>query len=175
MSESSYILTENYEEANYIIVNTCGFIEKAKREAIDVILEFALLKQKGVCEKLVVAGCLAQRYAEDLQNEVKDIDLIFGVGDISQIVQAIESGSKKVLPDYTEDKLIKREIIGFPGSAYLRVADGCSNWCSYCAIPLIRGGLRSRKIEDILDEVDLLMQKEIKEIVIMFKIHLCMV
>ncbi len=166
LSESSYILTENYEEANYIIVNTCGFIEKAKREAIDVILEFALLKQKGVCEKLVVAGCLAQRYAEDLQNEVKDIDLIFGVGDISQIVQAIESGSKKVLPDYTEDKLIKREIIGFPGSAYLRVADGCSNWCSYCAIPLIRGGLRSRKIEDILDEVDLLMQKEIKEIVI---------
>ncbi|HOV12979.1 MAG TPA: 30S ribosomal protein S12 methylthiotransferase RimO [Spirochaetota bacterium] len=166
LSESGYLLTDNPSEANYIIVNTCGFIEKAKQEAIDIILEYTLLKEKGVCEKLVVAGCLAQRYPDVLQNELNDIDLIFGIGDISKIVMALKSDEKKVIPEYSEDKLIKRNVIGYPGSAYLRISDGCSNHCSYCAIPLIRGDLRSRKIEDILSEVDFLLEKELKEIII---------
>ena len=166
LSESDYLLTDNPEDANYIIVNTCGFIEKAKQEAIDIVLEYSLLKESAKCEKLVVAGCLAQRYPDVLQNELKDIDLIFGIGDISKIVTALQSEEKKIIPEFSEDRLIKRNIIGYPGSAYLRISDGCSNWCSYCAIPLIRGNLRSRKIENILEEVDFLIEKNTKEIII---------
>lgn len=166
LSNSGYLLTDDPNEANYIIVNTCGFIEKAKQEAIDLILEYALLKENGVCEKLVVAGCLAQRYPDVLTKEIEDIDLIFGVGDISQILKALQSEEKRIIPEFATDNLIKRNIIGYPGSAYLRISDGCSNCCSYCAIPLIRGSIRSRQMPDIIREVDFLLEKKIKEIII---------
>lgn len=166
ISETGYATTDIPEEADYIIVNTCGFIEKAKQEAIDVILELSLLKEKGNCKKLIVAGCLAQRYPDILSKELKDADLIFGIGDISKIIEAVESDERIIIPGFTEDKLIKRKIIGYPGSAYLRISDGCSNRCSYCAIPIIRGDLRSRRIEDILEEVDFLINKNVKEIIV---------
>ena len=166
LQENGYELTDEATSASYIIVNTCGFIQKAKEEAIEVILEFSKLKKDGCCKKLIVAGCLAQKYTKILIDEIPEVDLVFGIGDLSQIVNAIKSEEKVVIPEIGKDNLIKRNIIGFPGSAYLRVSDGCSNFCSYCAIPLIRGSIRSREIRDILKELEFLKTKNLKELIL---------
>ncbi len=151
-------------EAEIIIINTCGFIQRAKEEAIDLIFEMAQYKKSGKCVKLVVAGCLSQRYYNDLKEDLHEADVIFGVGDISQILEAVSGTEKVVIPEFSVDKPVKRKIIGFPGSAYLRISDGCSNHCSYCSIPIIRGELRSRQIDDIIKEFTLINDGSLREI-----------
>jgi ribosomal protein S12 methylthiotransferase len=165
LENSNYQITSISEEADIIIVNTCSFIQKAKEEAIEIILQLAELKKTG-CEKLIVAGCLAQQYSKNLLDEIKEIDAVFGIGDISRILEAVEGKHKIIIPDYNKEKLIKRKIIGFPGSAYLRISDGCSNYCSYCSIPNIRGNLRSRELENIIEELNFLKSQKIREIII---------
>lgn len=166
LEEAGYGYTTVPEEADYIIVNTCGFIKTAKEEAIEIILEYAEIKNRGKCRKLIVAGCLAQRYADELKEEIDTIDAIFGIGDLRQIVNVIKKDRKIYIPEFTPDTLIKRRILSYPGSAYLRISDGCSNFCSYCAIPYIRGELRSRDIYEILEEFSFLQQEDIREIVL---------
>lgn len=155
------------EEAEIIIINTCGFIESAKKEAVDTIFEMLDYKKIGNCEQIIVAGCLAERYSESLAEEIPEIDKIFGIGDISRIIEIIESDKKVNISDEKLDLLKDREILDFIGTAYLRIGDGCSNHCSYCAIPLIRGENRSRLIEDIVDEFDIINKKyNLKEIIL---------
>lgn len=166
LSENGFIIVDDPDKADCIIINTCSFITKAKEEAIETILELANYKKEGRCRKIVVAGCFAQRYPEAIRDEINEVDLIFGVGDISQIVAAVKGEELLVKPEYSEDTLIKRKISGYPGTAYLRVSDGCSNNCSYCAIPLIRGPLRSRKEDSILKEFSFLLDEKVNEIIL---------
>lgn len=140
-----------------VIINTCGFIEEAKRESIENILEFCTLKKEGRVKAVVVTGCLAERYREEVAQEIPEADVILGIGRNRDIVAAIgralagehvvEFGDKRDLPLSGE-----RVLANLPFFAYLKIADGCSNHCTYCAIPMIRGEYRSRPMEDILDE-----------------------
>lgn len=174
LSDSGYQLVENKKDADILILNTCGFIDSAKRESLDEIWNLVSLKNQK--KKLIVCGCLAQRYPKELLKEIPEIDGILGIGDIDQI----DSFCKEVLknrrifqvshPKEEGLKIVKRvlfqngSIRTNPTYAYLRIADGCDNGCSYCAIPNIRGKYRSRKIESILSEAKYLAKKGIKEI-----------
>lgn len=148
--------------ADVIVVNTCGFIESAKKEAIDTILEMADYKEKGICKALIITGCLAKRYKNEILDSMPEVDLCIGVDEYDNI--------GKILSDFFDHNFsklslqFKNRVIStkFP-LAYIRISDGCDNKCSYCAIPLIRGKFRSRKIEDILEEVEDLAKKGITE------------
>lgn len=164
-----YTIVNNPEEAEVIVINTCGFIESAKEEAINTILEMAEYKEEN-CKYLIVMGCLAQRYKKELEKAIPEVDLYIPYGSYDtlweQIEQLIEP-SKKV-PQKVEpfEELIERIITTGENYAYLKIADGCSNCCTYCAIPKIRGILKSRTIENILQEAELLAQKGYKEIIL---------
>ncbi len=164
-----YTIVNNPEEAEVIVINTCGFIESAKEEAINTILEMAEYKEEN-CKYLIVMGCLAQRYKKELEKAIPEVDLYIPYGSYDtlweQIEQLIEP-SKKV-PQKVEpfEELIERTITTGENYAYLKIADGCSNCCTYCAIPKIRGILKSRTIENILQEAELLAQKGYKEIIL---------
>ena len=149
--ENGYEIVNNPTEAEVLVINTCGFIESAKQEAIDTILEMADYKTKN-CKKLVVTGCLVERYKEELEKELPEVDLFIPIKEYDQIFNKL---------DY-----LKREITTGKNFAYLRIADGCSNYCTYCAIPYIRGPLKSRTIEDILEEAKKLEQDGYKEIIL---------
>ncbi len=164
LEKEGYDLTDKPEEAEYIIINTCCFIESAKKEAIETILEFNKYKTSGVCKKLIVAGCLAQYYSKDLLKGLKEVDTIFGVGDISQIVNVIKKNDRLIIPEFKQNEIIKRKFLNYPGFSYLKISEGCSNFCNYCIIPKIRGTLHSRQIDDILKEVEFLKSNNIKEI-----------
>ena len=173
LEQHGWSLVDDSENAVCIIINTCGFIESAKKEAIEVLFDAVKQKQSGKCSIVVAAGCLAQRYHEALKNDFTndEIDVIFGIGDISKIADIVEDAylnkqpsERVVVPEMTDDTLLDRKVSGFPGAAYLRISDGCSNHCTYCAIPIIRGELHSRKIETILDELDLLLPGTLKEL-----------
>lgn len=173
LEQNGWTAIDNSEDAVCIIVNTCGFIQSAKEETVQVLFDAIKQKKSGKCRLVVAAGCFAQRYHNALKTEFADdeIDVIFGTGDISKIVNAVEDAfvnkqplNRIVIPQTVEDNLLKRKVSGFPGSAYLRISDGCSNHCTYCAIPLIRGELHSRKIETILKELDLLLPGTLKEL-----------
>lgn len=166
LEEKGLIIANQPDEADYIIINTCCFIREAKEEAIETIFEYVKYKKEGKCKKLIVAGCMAQYYSNALKEEIPEIDIIFGVGNIAKIVEALDQNQHIVLPEFTQESLIKRNLSGFPGTAYLKISDGCSNYCSYCIIPLIRGEHRSRDINSILEEVEMLKSKNVKEIII---------
>ncbi len=149
-------------KANIIVINTCGFIESAKKEAIDTILEMADYKEYGVCKYLIVTGCLAKRYKKDILENMPEVDLCIGVDEYSNIDNILSNFFNHNCLHHTlnfEDREISTT---FP-LAYIRISDGCDNRCSYCAIPSIRGNFKSRKIEDILSEVELLASKGISE------------
>lgn len=157
-------LEANLEFADCIIVNTCGFIKSAKQEAIDTILDMAEYKKTGVCKHLVVVGCLAKRYKSQIQKEFPEVDLVIGVDEYPDINKIFS----KYFNSKVESKLnFKDRIVStvFP-TAYLRISDGCNNNCHYCAIPLIRGHLKSRRIEDIFEEAKVLVEKGIRELVV---------
>lgn len=150
------------QTADIIVVNTCGFIESAKIEAIDTILEMADYKEYGNCKALIVTGCLAKRYKKQILESIPEVDLCIGVDEYDNI--------DKILSDFLDQKCLNQKLnfkdrivsTKFPLS-YIRISDGCDNRCSYCAIPLIRGSFKSRKMEDILEEVQLQAKQGIKE------------
>ncbi len=157
-------------EANLIIVNTCGFIEEAKKESIEVILEMAELKTKGICEKIYATGCLAQRYGKQLLEEIPELDGVLGDGDLNKIVAAIDDSSNQRIYTYNNNQNfiysheMPRILSGPPYFAYVKIAEGCNNCCSYCAIPQIKGRYRSRAIESIVEETRRLALEGVKEI-----------
>ncbi|MBR5134786.1 MAG: 30S ribosomal protein S12 methylthiotransferase RimO [Clostridia bacterium] len=157
--------------AEVVIVNTCGFIEAAKQEAIDTILEFAQLKKEGQIKRLIVTGCLAQRYQEELASELPECDAVLGLGangDIAKTVQAVMEGETVTsFPPRSCWSLDGDRVQTTPHFfAYMRVGDGCNNCCTYCAIPSIRGGLRSRDEEVLVEEATALAQNGVKEIIL---------
>ncbi len=173
LSDSGLTLVDQPQEAEAIIVNTCGFIESAKREAIDKILEMAEYKKAPFpCRYLVVAGCLAQRYPAEILRDIPEVDAILGTafyGDIARALQSLDEGQEKVLlcgEPGSLSYLRKDRLVSTRGYAYLKIAEGCANRCSYCAIPDIRGPFTSRPMQDILDEAEILAGQGICEIIL---------
>lgn len=167
---NDYEVTNDARFAEVIIINTCGFIESAKQESIDTILEMAEYKKNGKCKVLIASGCMAERYKEELMKELPELDAVIGAGDYKNITEVIRQalrGEKVVLYGNQElidiDKLPRR-ISTFGASAYLKIAEGCDNRCSYCIIPAIRGKYRSRRMEYILEEAEELSRNGIKEL-----------
>jgi len=169
LASSGYAITPDETEADVIIVNTCAFIESAKRESIDNILDVAWLKKHRHLKAIIVTGCLAERYKDEIFKEIPEVDAVVGIGGEAQIVEAVESVlEKKKFSDYfdKEKSLLGGErVVTTPEyTAYLKIAEGCDNRCTYCAIPLIRGGFRSRKMEDIIAEAKDLEALGVKEL-----------
>ena len=166
--EAGYTFTEDPAQADILMVNTCGFINPAKEESIDTILEMAQYKQTGRCRLLVVTGCLAQRYEKDLLQEIPEIDLMLGVNQYDQLSpageRALRGQGRESLCGEKYTFLEHERVLTTPAyTAYTRIGDGCSNRCTYCAIPLIRGPYRSRPLADVLGEVRRFAQQGVKE------------
>ncbi|MCX8131925.1 MAG: 30S ribosomal protein S12 methylthiotransferase RimO [Clostridia bacterium] len=171
LKENDFEFTNSEDEADIIIVNTCGFIESAKQESINTILSMADYK-KGKCELLIVTGCLAERYKDKIINEIPEVDAVVGTGSYGEIVGVIENaykGQKSVLYGKLEEiEYLKNDriVTTKKGYAYLKVAEGCDNCCTYCIIPSLRGRYRSRTIEDIVREAVVLAEKGARELVL---------
>ena len=167
LKEHGYRIVSDPARAEVIIVNTCGFIQSAKEEAIATLFEMAEYKQTGRCRLLVATGCFAQRYPEAIREEMPEVDVIMGVNEYAKLDQAIREAFAGARPVYTDDDGTFFEygrVLTTPRySAYIRIGEGCDNCCSYCAIPLIRGGYRSRPEADILAEVRALAEQGVKE------------
>ena len=172
LNKKGYKLVGDFEEADIILVNTCGFIESAKQESIQTILELAQLKETANLKLLIVTGCLAQRYSDELKEEIPEIDAIVGTGsyqNIDEIIANLEKENHIVsLNDidfvYNED--LPRYVSTPSHMAYLKIGEGCDNKCTYCIIPKLRGKYRSRKMEDIIKEAKELAQRGVKEVVV---------
>jgi len=173
LARQGYSITAQKEDADVIVVNTCGFIDTAKKESIDTILEMAELKSHGNCKKLVVAGCLAERYRTEIQKEIPEIDFIFGPDELGRILEAVQLDSSSI-PDVSIDALYSsREIPTIPRilttpshMAYLKVSEGCDHVCTFCAIPSFRGRFRSRPIADLVAESRRLADQGVRELII---------
>ena len=166
---AGFEITPNEEEAEIIVINTCGFIESAKQEAIDNILDAASLKEWGKCRHIIATGCLVERYREEVMKELPEIDALVGIGsleDIAEACLAVMRGEKYTSFKDKETSALGGDRILTTGShtAYVKISEGCDNLCTYCAIPLIRGKHRSRTIEDIVREVRELEAMGVKEI-----------
>lgn len=175
--EENYEITNDPSEAEIIIVNTCGFIESAKEESINTILQMAEYKKSGSCKYIIVTGCLSQRYAEELFNELPEADAIAGVevyDEIGSIIKRVMNGERFIMlerskPDviYTSKETFLPRILTTPSyTAYLKIAEGCDNCCSYCAIPKIRGPYRSKPMEQVLKEAKALAENGVKELIV---------
>ena len=174
--EAGYTITPEESEADVVIVNTCAFIESAKREAIDNILDIAWLKDNAHLKTLVVTGCLPERYREEILTDMPEVDAILGVGSIHSIVEAIDAAldkNKKKKAKYArfDDKEQlqlggDRVVTTGDAYAYLKISEGCDNRCAYCAIPGIRGNMRSRTVEDIVAEAKTLDEMGIREVIL---------
>ncbi len=167
--DAGFEITPEESEAEIIIINTCGFIESAKKEAIDNILDTAELKKWGKCRHIIATGCLVERYREEVMREMPEVDALLGVGSLEDIVTACEAvmrGEKYVsFRDKNTSPLGGERILTTAEhTAYLKVAEGCDNKCTYCAIPLIRGKMRSRTVEDIVNEAKDLEALGVKEL-----------
>ncbi len=167
---SGMTLVDRPDQADVIIVNTCAFIQPAKEEALEVILSLAEEKKKsGRDLKLVVAGCLAQRYGKELLGEIPEVDLLIGTGEVGNVVKHLKKSNRVAVitkPDFLMTSRHERILPAHTASAYLKISDGCSNGCTYCAIPSIRGKARSRTPADILCEAQRLADRGIKEIIL---------
>ena len=166
-------LTANPEKAEVVIINTCGFIEEAKQESINTIIEHGRLKKAGTCRVLIAAGCLAQRYQGDLLKELPELDGVVGTGEfgkIAKICRELLAPKKRhqrlwiSKPPYLYDEMAPRIRLGKPHSAYIKIAEGCNRNCAFCAIPIMRGKQRSRPIESIVAEASALAREGVKEI-----------
>lgn len=171
LADEGHSIVSDPAEADVIIVNTCGFIEPAKQESIDNILEMAEYKN-GRCKLLIATGCLAERYHDDILTELPEVDAIVGTGDfhkISEVIKNASLGEKPVLfghKDYTPEEGLPRVLSTPHYTAYLKISDGCDNNCTYCAIPMIRGKYRSRRIEDIVAEAEDLAKSGVRELIL---------
>lgn len=181
--DNNYKIVNNPEEADILVINTCGFIESAKEEAINTILEMAEYKKRR-CKYLIVMGCLVQRYYDDLIKALPEVDLFIKIDEYNQLWNKIEDLIKrdivekskiktstkiseiKPLPMPTYNEFMERVVTTGKNYAYLKIGEGCSNKCTYCAIPYIRGPFVSRKMEEILDEAEMLAKKGIKELIV---------
>ena len=174
---AGYEITPEETEADVVIINTCGFIESAKQEAIDNILDIAWLKKNHTLKAIVVTGCLAERYREEIFNEFPEVDAILGVGSIHNIVEAIEAvtvkrkkASKAKYSSFEDKEAVRlggdRVLTTPDHAAYIKIAEGCDNKCAYCAIPAIRGKFRSRTIEDIVAEAQDMERLGVKELTV---------
>lgn len=171
LKQAGFEISSEESQADAIIINTCGFIEDAKAEAIENILEAARYKSEGNCKALIVTGCLAERYKDDVTAEIPEVDVCVGIGsngNIAEIVKNAIEGKKQNYYGAKEDLDLngKRILGGYPFSTYLKVADGCDNCCTYCAIPKIRGRMRSRTIEDCVKEAEHLAKNGVKELIV---------
>ena len=161
LKRTDYDLTDEPEEADTIIINTCGFIDMARQESIDTILQASELKQNGKLDKLVVMGCLSERYPKELSKEIPEVDYFFGSNDHVKIVQYLTG--KEFSKD---DPIFLRSILTPDHYAYLKIAEGCDNGCSFCSIPIMRGLQKSRTIDSIMWEAEKLSDKGIKELLV---------
>ncbi|MGL6105936.1 30S ribosomal protein S12 methylthiotransferase RimO [Romboutsia sp.] len=172
LNKKGYKLVGDFEEADIIIVNTCGFIESAKQESIQTILELAEFKENGNLKILIVTGCLAQRYSEELKAEIPEIDAIVGTGsyqNIDDIIAGLKE-EKHIISlndiEFAYNEELPRYISTPSHMAYLKIAEGCDNHCTYCIIPKLRGKYRSRKMEDIIKEAKDLASRGVKEVIV---------
>ena len=172
LNKKGYKLVGNMEEADIALVNTCGFIESAKQESIETIIEIAQLKETANLKLLIVTGCLAQRYSEELKTEIPEIDAIVGTGsyqNIDEIVAGLEKENKIVSLNDIEfafNEELPRYVSTPSYMAYLKISEGCDKHCTYCIIPKLRGKQKSRKIEDIVSEAKDLASRGVKELVV---------
>jgi ribosomal protein S12 methylthiotransferase len=171
LQQEGYMITNDPQEADAVIVNTCGFIQDAKQESINTILEMAELKEQGFLRALIVTGCLSQRYKEDLAQELPEVDAFLGVANYARIAETVNmalTGKKTRDFERTDGHFDygRRVLTTAPHLAYIKIAEGCDNCCSYCAIPMIRGPLKSRPMEDILAEAQALAGRGVKEAVL---------
>lgn len=150
---------EAQSNANIVVINTCGFIDKAKEESVNTILTYAERKTKGEIEKVYVTGCLSQRYKDDLVKEIPEVDAYFGTMDMPDLVKTLGA-------DYKKELVGERKLTTDSHYAYLKIAEGCNRPCSFCAIPLMRGKHRSREIEFLVKEAEFLVNKGVKEIML---------
>jgi len=177
LNRAGWTAAENADDADLIVVNSCGFIESAKKESINAVLSWRKLYPG---KKILLAGCLAQRYSKELAGELSEADGFFGTEDLSGIVRAAEE-TMQLAPDAGRKKPVRRNkdnkdegqvhgsegsrpLLSPPGMAYVKISEGCDNRCSFCAIPLIRGGIKSRKPEEIVEECKALLSRGIKEL-----------
>ncbi|MFN3660529.1 MAG: radical SAM protein, partial [Brevinematales bacterium] len=168
LANHDYTFVSNPEEADIIIVNTCGFIDKAKEESIETILSYAHLKKEHPSLKIVATGCLTERYKEKLLSLLPEVDHATGVKDPSLVLKAIESSGYVDSPTYTDIRWKKERSLMFSGIAYayLKISEGCNRRCGFCVIPSIRGMQRSRPLEDIVEEARFLREQGIEELIL---------
>lgn len=171
LAQAGYQIVNEIENSDVMIVNTCGFIEDAKREAIDAILEVAQYKEAGLISAIVVTGCLAERYQDEILKEMPEVDAVIGIGANSDIVKVCDKALCGIKTSNFPNKCYlpldgERMLSTPPHWAYLKIAEGCDNRCAYCAIPGIRGDFRSRTIESVVDEAKSLVNRGVKEIIL---------
>src|SRR4051812_28540245 len=176
--QAGHEITADSQDADVIVVNTCAFIDNAKQESIDAILEMAQQKRDGRCSRLVVTGCLAERYREELRKEIPEIDAVLGTGEVPQIVEALESRSRDrgssdarpltfyKKPTYLYDAGTPRVMTTPKHFAYVKIAEGCDYTCAFCIIPTLRGEYRSRTRESIVAEARTLAERGVKELLL---------
>jgi ribosomal protein S12 methylthiotransferase len=174
LARQGYTITPDKQEADVLVVNTCGFIDTAKQESIDTILEMVEMKNSGNCKKLVVAGCLAERYRADIRKEIPEIDFVFGPDELGRILEAVKleddaadtAISIDALYTSTEVPTIPR-VLTTPGHmAYLKISEGCDHVCTFCAIPGFRGRFRSRSVRDLVAETNRLSDQGVREVIL---------
>ena len=171
LKDAGYNIVSSVSLADVVIVNTCGFIDDAKKESIDEILSVAELKNRGLIKAIIVTGCLAERYKNEILKEIPEVDAVIGIGANNNIADVVDKAIMGVKTEDFPNKLLlplngKRIQTTPKYYAYLKVADGCDNRCTYCAIPLIRGKFRSRRMEDILSEAEYLAKNGVKELLV---------
>lgn len=171
LSQAGYNIVNTIEAADVMIVNTCGFIEDAKTEAIETILEVAQYKEAGLISAIVVTGCLAERYQDEILKEMPEVDAVIGIGANADIVKVCDKALCGIKTSSYPNKcylpLDSERVLSTPSHwAYLKISDGCDNKCSYCAIPGIRGRFRSRDMDSVVDEARLLASKGVKELIL---------
>ena len=171
INKAGYEITPEQEEADIIVINTCAFIEDAKKESIDNILDIAWLKENGNLKGIIVTGCLAERYREEIMNEFSEVDCVLGTGSVHSIVKAIEEVEKgNKYQEYGDKNTVElggdRIVTTGEAFAYLKISEGCNNRCTYCSIPNIRGKFRSRPMDEIIDEAKELVSMGIKELIV---------
>ena len=171
LKNAGFEIVSEIENSDVMIVNTCGFIESAKQEAIETILEVAEYKKAGLIKAIVVTGCLAERYQDEIMKEMPEVDAVVGIGANSDIVKICQKAlvglTTSAYPDKCFLPLSDERLISTPSHwAYLKISDGCDNRCSYCAIPSIRGKFRSRKLEDVVSEAKKLASYGVKELIL---------
>lgn len=171
LEEAGYELTGEAADADVLIVNTCGFIDKAKKESIDTLLEMNNYRQRGNLKALVMAGCLSQRYQQHLWDELPEVDAMVGTGEFHRIVEAVDGALKGARPGFFGEMPVSgfdrpRKLTTPSYTAYLKIAEGCDHTCAFCAIPQMRGGYRSRPLADVISEARRLVAQGVRELVL---------